>query len=76
MATEYIIKFEEKTEIKGRTGQEPEEETVYYTTENDMFVPGSLSFKKEDAKKFYLLYVEHKGNLTKVTTLTQTIIQK
>ena len=65
------VKFVEKTEIK-----KDETQICYYTTEEDMFVPNSLSFNKDEAERFFLNYVEKQGNLVEIKTLSSTTIQK
>lgn len=73
MAKETIIKFEEKTEVKG-VREKFETSTCYYTTADDMFVPGSLSLEYETAYAFYKMYLERGGKLTETKVLeTQTI---
>jgi hypothetical protein len=75
MAKDYIIKLEEKTEVK-RLDQDLKEEICYYTTVDGMFVPGSLSFDNAVALKFYNLYVERNGTLETIRTLEETTISK
>ena len=65
------VQFVVKTEVK-----KDEVEICYYTTEDDMYVPDSLSFNKDEAERFYLNYVEKQGNLVEIKTLSSATIQK
>ena len=65
------VRLVQKTESKKDT-----EEICYYTTEDDMFVPGSLSFNEEEAERFFHNYVAKNGNLVEITTLQSAPIQK
>ncbi len=72
-----LIEFVAKTEFQGK---DLEEQICYYTTKDGFFVPNSLSFKREEAEKFYKKFLELEGNMIKTQVLdsaylnTETII--
>lgn len=64
-----IINFCSKTETIIKAGEELEEKTCYYTTNNGMFVSNSLSYDIDEAKGFYESFVRLKGNMVKIEVL-------
>jgi hypothetical protein len=70
-----IINFCSKTETIIKTGEELEEKTCYYTTNNGMFVSNSLSYDIDEAKGFYESFVRLKGNMVKIEVLMSSTLK-
>ena len=73
--TQSIINFCSKTETIIKTGEELEEKTCYYTTNNGMFVSNSLSYDIDEAKGFYESFVRLKGNMVKIEVLMSSTLK-